>query len=91
MASDTDSNSDQNPTSPRFFWQVYSIYGVLITLGGWFFGVLLFERFTQDAFNNFQQSTAEQATSYSRILNRMDETQSCLPWSDFNPPKLAWI
>ena len=74
MASDTDSNSDQNPTSPRFFWQVYSIYGVLITLGGWFFGVLLFERFTQDAFNNFQQSTAEQATSYSRILNRMDET-----------------
>ena len=78
MASDTDSNSDQNPdpttSSPRFFWQVYSIYGVLITLGGWFFGVLLFERFTQDAFNNFQQSTAEQATSYSRILNRMDET-----------------
>jgi len=74
VASDTDSNSDQNPTSPRFFWQVYSIYGVLITLGGWFFGVLLFERFTQDAFNNFQQSTAEQATSYSRILNRMDET-----------------
>ena len=74
MASDTDSNSDQNPTSPRFFWQVYSIYGVLITLGGWFFGVLLFERFTQDAFNNFQQSTAEQATSYSRILNSMDET-----------------
>ena len=80
MASDTDSNSDQNPdpdpttSSPRFFWQVYSIYGVLITLGGWFFGALLFERFTQDAFNNFQQSTAEQATSYSRILNRMDET-----------------
>ena len=79
MASDTDSNSDQTPdpdpttSSPRFFWQVYSIYGVLITLGGWFFGILLFERFTQDSFNNFQRSLTEQSASYSLILTELDE------------------
>ncbi len=71
---DQNSNPDQNSTSPKFFWQVYSIYGVLITLGGWFFGILLFERFTQDAFNNFQQSVSEQATSCSLILTKLDET-----------------
>ena len=86
MASDTDSNSDQiptpdhsftpdsTPTSPTFFWQVYSVYGVVITLGGWFFGILLFERFTQDSFNNFQQSLSEKATSYSQLLTKMEET-----------------
>ena len=79
VASDTDSNSDQTPdpdpttSSPRFFWQVYSIYGVLITLGGWFFGILLFERFTQDSFNNFQRSLTEQSASYSLILTELDE------------------
>lgn len=79
MVSDTDSNSDQTPdpdpttSSPRFFWQVYSIYGVLITLGGWFFGILLFERFTQDSFNNFQRSLTEQSASYSLILTELDE------------------
>ena len=79
MVSDTDSNSDQTPdpdpttSSPRFFWQVYSIYGVLITLGGWFFGILLFERFTQDSFNNFQRSLSEQSASYSLILTELDE------------------
>ncbi|MGB1071840.1 MAG: PAS domain-containing protein, partial [Planctomycetota bacterium] len=77
--SDTDSNSDLTPdpdpttSSPRFFWQVYSIYGVLITLGGWFFGILLFERFTQDSFNNFQRSLTEQSASFSLILTELDE------------------
>lgn len=79
MVSDTDSNSDLTPdpdpttSSPRFFWQVYSIYGVLITLGGWFFGILLFERFTQDSFNNFQRSLTEQSASFSLILTELDE------------------
>lgn len=73
MVSDIDSNTDSRTSSPRFFWQVYSIYGVLIALGGWFFGYLLCERFTEDSLNNFKQRIAEQAMSHSRSWSSLDE------------------
>ena len=68
----TDSNTDP-PSSPRFFWQVYSIYGVMIALGGWFFGLLLCERFSQDILSNFQIGIVEQTKAYTQGWSDLEE------------------
>ncbi|OUU20105.1 MAG: hypothetical protein CBC13_11490 [Planctomycetia bacterium TMED53] len=73
MESDTASNTDPNAATPRFFWQVYSVYGVLIAFGGWFFGYLLCERFTKDTFYNFEQRMTEQAQAFSSSWSWLDE------------------
>ncbi len=73
MVSDTASNTDPKQTSPRFFWQIYSIYGVLIAIGGWFFGFLLCERFAKDSLINFNHRINEQAETLTKGWGHLDE------------------
>ena len=88
MASDTASNTDSRSSSPRFFWQVYSIYGVLIALGGWFFGFLLSERFTQDTLQGFEDRLTDQALTLSIAWSPLEESAILAAIEKYRQPQL---
>ncbi|NCF55771.1 MAG: PAS domain-containing protein [Planctomycetia bacterium] len=59
----TDSNTDSENNTPGFFWQLYSIYALLILIGVSFFGYLLYERFSNDLFLNLKTHMDEQSSN----------------------------
>ena len=45
----------------------------MIALGGWFFGLLLCERFSQDILSNFQIGIVEQTKAYTQGWSDLEE------------------